>query len=117
MMQQAEQHQAMRALLAAVEAEMRSRGLWAAMPPSPTAMSSVMPFMYDTLRLHEWLQWVFLPRTRAVMDAGGILPGNCHIHPLAEHEFGKLAGIETAALLELILQVDTLMNRDDRGAN
>lgn len=116
MMQQAEQHQAMRALLAAIEAEMRGRGLWSAMPPSPAAMSSIMPFMYDTLCLHEWLQWVFLPRTRAVMDAGGMLPGNCHIHTLAEHEFGKLADIDTEALLDLILQVDTLMNLGANGA-
>lgn len=115
-MQQAAQHQAMRALLAAVETEMRARGLWAAMPPSPAAMSSVMPFMYDTLRLHEWLQWVFLPRTRAVMDAGGRLPGNCHIQALAEHEFARLEGIETAGLLALIGQVDALMNQDATGA-
>lgn len=101
----------MRTLLAAVEAEMRARGLWSPAPPSPSAMSSVMPFMYDTLPLHQWLQWVFLPRTQALIDAGRPLPGNCHIHPLAEHEFAKLADVEVAALLDLILQVDTLMNR------
>lgn len=110
-MKQTEQHAAMRQLLAAIEAEMRQRGLWAGMAPSPEAMSSVMPFMYDTLRLHEWLQWVFLPRTRALIDAGGVLPGNCHIHPLAEHDFARMEEVETGRLLELILQVDRLMNR------
>lgn len=110
-MSHAEHHQAMRELLATVEAEMRRTGLWSAMPPSPEAMSSVMPFMYDTLRLHEWLQWVFLPRTRALIEAGGNLPGNCHIHPLAEHEFARLEEVETGALLELIAQVDALMNQ------
>ncbi|HEX4869217.1 MAG TPA: YqcC family protein [Moraxellaceae bacterium] len=110
-MQQAEHHRAMRDLLAAVEAEMRARGLWSPVPPSPAAMASVMPFMYDTLRLHEWLQWVFLPRTLALIDAGRPLPGNCHIHPLAEHEFARLEEVDTVALLDLILQVDSLMNR------
>lgn len=109
-MKQAEQHAAMRQLLAAIEAEMRSRGLWAGVAPSPEAMGSVMPFMYDTLRLHEWLQWVFVPRTRALIDAGGALPGNCHIHPLAEHEFARLQEVETARLLELIGQVDRVMS-------
>lgn len=116
MMPQAEQHQAMRTLLAALEAEMRARGLWAALPPSPAAMSSVMPFMYDTLRLHEWLQWVFLPRTRALMDAGGRLPGNCHIQALAEHEFAKLSEVDSGRLLELIGQVDALMNQGSNSA-
>lgn len=110
-MQQPQQHQAMRQLLAAVETEMRRQGLWSAAPPSPEAMASVMPFMYDTLRLHQWLQWVFLPRTLALIDAGGRLPGNCHIHPLAEHEFARQDTVDTAALLALILEVDTLMNQ------
>lgn len=109
-MQQDERHRSMRALLCEVEAEMRASGLWSDAPPSPTAMASVMPFMYDTLRLHQWLQWVFLPRTRAVLDAGAVLPGNCHIHPLAEHEFARLEDFDTAKLLELIRQVDELMN-------
>lgn len=109
-MPQAEHHRAMRALLAEVEREMRARGLWSAAPPSPEAMASVMPFMYDTLRLHQWLQWVFLPRTLAVMDAGRALPGNCHIHPLAEHEFARLEDVDTTLLLDLIRRVDELMN-------
>lgn len=104
-------HSAMRALLADLEAEMRRRDLWSAQPPSPEAMSSVMPFMYDTLRLHQWLQWVFLPRTRALIDAGARLPGNCHIHPLAEHEFARLTEVETTGLLALIQRVDELMNQ------
>lgn len=109
-MQLAERHQFMLELLRAVEIEMRSQGLWSATPPAPDAMASAMPFMYDTLRLHEWLQWVFLPRTRAVIDAASPLPGNCHIHPLAEHELTQLDGVETQRLLELIRQIDSLMN-------
>lgn len=110
-MQQAERHQAMRQLMRAVETEMRRRGLWSPMPPSPAAMNSVMPFMYDTLHLHQWLQWVFLPRTLALIEAGRPLPGNCNIHPLAEHELTRLENIDTGPLLELILEIDTLMNQ------
>jgi uncharacterized protein YqcC (DUF446 family) len=110
-MQQADHHRFMLELLRAVEIEMRAQGLWSALPPSPTAMASVTPFMYDTLKLQEWLQWVFLPRTRALIEASASLPGNCHIHPLAEHEFARLQEVETGRLLELIRQVDDLMNR------
>jgi uncharacterized protein YqcC (DUF446 family) len=102
-------HQEVASLLLMLETELRQQGLWAGMPPSPQAMNSVMPFMYDTLRLHEWLQWVFIPRTRALIEAGRTLPGNCHIHALAEHEMTKL-DIEANKLLDIILQIDTAMS-------
>lgn len=107
-------YQEMASLMQILETELRRLQLWTGMPPSPQAMSSVMPFMYDTLQFHEWLQWVFIPRTRALMDAGRALPGNCHIHPLAEHQLAKL-DIETGALLEIILHIDTSMNQSDEG--
>lgn len=104
------QYQQMHQLMQEAEAEMRNVGLWSGAPPSPEAMQSVMPFMYDTLRFHEWLQWVFLPRTRALMEAKRPLPANCHIHPLAEHSLGKL-DVDTTKLLSIILSIDTTMNQ------
>jgi len=105
-----ERHRHVSRLLLVLEQEMRDNALWAAAPPSPAAMSSVMPFMYDTLTFAEWLQWVFIPRTRALIDAGRPLPGNCHIHPLAEHEFAGRADLAAADLLDVIRQIDNLMN-------
>lgn len=102
-------------LMQELEKEMRTAGLWSGMPPSAEAMQSVMPFMYDTLRFHEWMQWVFMPRTRALIEAGRPLPGNCHIHPLAEHELGKL-DIETSRLLTIILDIDNTLNQS-QGSN
>lgn len=109
-MQAAELHQQMLALMQDVEAEMRRQGLWASYPPSPEAMASRMPFMYDTLKSYEWLQWVFIPRTRALIEARGTLPGNCNIHPLAEHHLAARTDIDGTRLLELVLAIDTLMN-------
>lgn len=96
-------------VLLAIEAEMRQQSLWESNPPSPEALSSVMPFMYDTLKLNQWLQFVFLPRTKAIIEQGGVLPGNCHIHPLAEHEFGKME-FPDGTLLDLIRQMDNVLN-------
>lgn len=110
-MQESERHQHMLALLQAVETEMRLQQLWSAMPPSAEAMSSVMPFMYDTLKPHEWLQWVFIPRTRALIDARGRLPGNCSIHPLAEHYLSPRDDIDSTRLLQLIRRIDDTMSR------
>lgn len=103
-------------LLQALEAELRKQRLWSNTAPDVQAMSSVVPFMYDTLKLHEWLQWVFIPRTRAVIDARKNLPGNCTIHPLAEHEFSGLKEVDTFRLLELILDIDNAMNAATPGA-
>jgi uncharacterized protein YqcC (DUF446 family) len=105
-----EQHQKILALMLALESELRAQRLWSDIAPDAKAMSSVVPFMYDTLKLHQWLQWVFLPRTRAVIDARGNLPGNCSIHPLAEHEFARLKEMDTVKLLELIEEIDQAMS-------
>ncbi len=109
-MQESELHQQMLALMQDLETEMRRQRLWAGFPPSPEAMASLMPFMYDTLKPHEWLQWVFIPRTRALIEAGGRLPGNCNIHPLAEHHLAARSDIDSTRLLALVLAIDTLMN-------
>lgn len=105
-----EHGQRIRQLMQELEHEMRNLGLWSGTPPSAQAMNSVMPFMYDTLHFHEWLQWVFIPRTLALIDAGRTPPGNCHIHPLAEHELARLK-LESGQLLATILQIDTTMNQ------
>lgn len=104
-----EQYRRVADALLAVEAEMRQIGLWSAQAPSPEALQSVMPFMYDTLQVHEWLQFVFIPRTAQIIESGGRLPGNCHIHPLAEHQFASVDA-PTTHLLGLILQMDEAMN-------
>ncbi|MFP5404751.1 MAG: YqcC family protein, partial [Gammaproteobacteria bacterium] len=40
-----QQYRQMQALMRQAEAEMRRAGLWSDMPPSATAMQSIMPFM------------------------------------------------------------------------
>ena len=62
-------HQKLLDQLQQLEDELRGQSLWSAVAPSPEAMASTMPFMYDTLKLQQWLQWVFLPRLRASCPA------------------------------------------------
>ena len=97
-------------LLAQLEVELRAQQLWSAVAPSNEALSSVMPFMYDTLKLSEWLQWVFVPRLRALLDANGQLPFQSNIHPLAEHEWVKGVEFETRELLLLLASIDRALN-------
>lgn len=103
-------HQELRAHLQQLEAELQVQKLWSAAPPDPKALESVTPFMYDTLKLHEWLQWVFIPRLHAVMDAKGNLPHQSHIHPLAEHEWQQRTDFDKQHLLLLLNRIDATLN-------
>ena len=70
--------------LDALEAGLRQCGLWAEMPPAPSALDSRLPFCCDTMSLQEWLQWLLLPRLRALVEAQGVLPARSNIVPYAE---------------------------------
>lgn len=104
------QHGTLREQLVQLEAEMRTAGLWAALPPSEQAMASAMPFMYDTLQIEEWLQWVFVPRLHALMDGGHALPGECSVQPLAEHEWTQRAVVHRAQVLRLLALIDATLS-------
>ena len=68
-------------LLIDLEAAMRNSGLWASEQPAPEALASTQPFCVDTLALEEWLQFVFIPRIRAIIAAETNMPAKCEIKP------------------------------------
>lgn len=102
----------LRQQLQQLESAMRTAALWSALPPSNEAMASTMPFMYDTLQIEEWLQWVFVPRLHALLDAQASLPGNCSVHPLAEHEWSNRFPHGThGAALQLLAEIDQTLGQ------
>ena len=57
------------------------------------------------------MQWVFLPRVHALLDAGAPMPGNCGIHPLAEHQWGTRGQLPLPSkALALIEQIDARLS-------
>lgn len=93
-----------------LEAELRAAALWGSQPPSEQALASTMPFMYDTLQIEEWLQWVFVPRLHALLDANAPLPGNCSVHPLAEHEWNsRFPQGPHATALQVLARIDATL--------
>ncbi len=96
-------------LLEAMERELHRSGLWESRPPPPEAFQSILPFSVDCMSFGQWLQWVFIPRTRALLDYGGPLPESSAIQPMAEEMFKDLAQ-DTDALVELIGEFDRLIN-------
>lgn len=67
-----------------VEHNLRTADLWQADVPSPAAMASRTPFCADTLTFAQWLQFIFVPRMRELIEAGGPLPGASAIAVMAE---------------------------------
>ncbi|MBE8576968.1 YqcC family protein [Vibrio sp. OPT18] len=68
-------------LLQQLEQQMRQCSLWSALPPSNEALASVEPFAIDSLKPEEWLQWIFIVKINAMMDAQMSLPKGFAIHP------------------------------------
>jgi uncharacterized protein YqcC (DUF446 family) len=103
-------------LLDSLQAELELLNLWETMPPSARALQSALPFCCDTLRFSQWLQWVFMPRTRALLDAGGAFPFMSAIRPMAEE---ALAGCDWdgGRLLHLLGAIDQTINCMPEGVS
>ena len=94
-------------IIDAVEAELRRLGLWGgpALRPAPQAFDSQTPFFLDTMQLHEWLEYVLIPRLRLLLIRGQTLPGRLLILPLAE-ELWRDQLAERRRLLLLLGQLE-----------
>lgn len=65
-------------------AVLEQHGLWSTRPPTPEALASQQPFACDTLRFEQWLQFIFVPRMQALIEAGSPLPRHMQVAPMAE---------------------------------
>jgi uncharacterized protein YqcC (DUF446 family) len=67
-----------------IERELRALGWWDTLPPDEHALSSVEPFCVDTLEFAQWLQWIFLPRMKIILEQDLPLPNASGILEMAE---------------------------------
>lgn len=79
-------------LLNAIEEEMKSLSLWESQPPAAHVFESQLPFFADRMDFHQWLQWVFIARFRALIDGGHPMPSQCQIAPMAEEALKNIKG-------------------------
>jgi len=92
-------------LLLELEREMRRHELWASDEPTEHAMQSTAPFSADRLAIEEWLQWIFIPAIKSIIENDGELPEKCEIHPYAE-EYLSPGPDQPSTLLQLIREID-----------
>ncbi|MEZ8606252.1 YqcC family protein [Vibrio sp. 10N.239.311.G01] len=91
-------------LLQQLEQQMRQCSLWSTFPPSDEALASIEPFGVDSLQPEEWLQWIFIVKINAMMDAQISLPKGFAIHPYFSEVWKNKA--DKAELLVTILSID-----------
>jgi uncharacterized protein YqcC (DUF446 family) len=91
-----------------IERELRLQGWWDEQPPSDQALASQQPFCVDTLSFEQWLQWIFLPRMKDLLESGAALPEACGIRPMAEQVYGA-RNEQAQALIRLLGEFDRLI--------
>jgi uncharacterized protein YqcC (DUF446 family) len=94
-------------LMLAIEQAMRDADFWHEEVPTPAAMASRTPFCADTLAFSEWLQFVFIPRMHALIEANAALPNASAIAPLAEEALAERVGKQ--ALVQRLRQFDRII--------
>lgn len=90
-----------------IERELRLQGVWATQAPSPEALASTEPFAVDTLGFEEWLQWIFLPRMKEIIESNQNLPTASGILMMAELVYAQQP--QYAGLLRALEQFDQLI--------
>ncbi|MBF8748784.1 YqcC family protein [Pseudomonas putida] len=70
-----------------IERELQVQGWWSDAAPSAEALASVVPFAVDSMTFEQWLQWIFLPRMKVILEHGHPLPNASGILVMAETVF------------------------------
>ncbi len=97
-----------------LEAVMRAAALWESEAPPSSALLSQQPFCVDTLLLPQWLQFVFIPRMRELIDTGATLPDSCAIAPMVE-EYGRGRGLRLIELVLVLERIDAALSNAAAG--
>ncbi len=84
-----------------LEQTLRVSQLWSSVKPSIQALSSTEPFACDTLSFEQWLQFIFIPKMRVLIENEDPLPLAMAITPMAEMSFGALHSNVTQCLRAL----------------
>lgn len=93
-----------------IERELRVLGWWEVEAPSAEALASQEPFCVDSLTFEQWLQWIFLPRMKSLLEADADLPSVSGIQAMAEMVYREQPGV-ARRLLELLGEFDRLLTR------
>ena len=84
-----------------IERELHVLGWWSPESPAQAELASQEPFCVDTLAFEQWLQWVFLPRMKIIIEQDLPLPSVSGIQQMAEMVYADRPG-QAGRLLQLL---------------
>jgi uncharacterized protein YqcC (DUF446 family) len=93
-----------------IERELRLQGWWGEEPPSAQALASQEPFCVDTLEFEQWLQWIFLPRMKHIIEHDLPLPNASGILAMSEMVYASRAQ-QSRGLNVLLAEFDELITQ------
>lgn len=96
-----------------IEAELRRLDWWSSEEPCARSLASTEPFCVDTMAFEQWLQWVFLPRMKQLLEQAAELPQRSAITEMAEMVYAEMPG-RTVVLRRHLKRVDRLLERNSR---
>jgi uncharacterized protein YqcC (DUF446 family) len=99
---------ALTALLLEIETELRLFDRWSFEPPPSQAFESEFPFCCDILEAVEWLQFIFIPKIKLIIDTQSELPSCCGIATYVEESM-QSEDSNADTLLALLVQVDEIL--------
>lgn len=67
-----------------LEKALKDCNLWQQTPPSVEKLQSEIPFCADCLTIYEWLQWLFIPKIKELLNTKSNLPHQLKILPYLE---------------------------------
>lgn len=98
-------------LLLQLETQLREGEFWQNHYPPAAALASQQPFAVDTLTFVQWLQFIFIPRLQALIDAEQPLPTNIAVSPMAEQALNSTP--PELEIVSTIQQLDILLSGQD----
>lgn len=93
----------------AIEAEMKRLGLWRPDPLPPEMYDFKAAFATDTMPFVHWLQFIFIPRVREIIEARGTFSGVSQVGVQALREFDGYC--EASDLVAQLNAVDDFIER------
>ncbi|MGS0727285.1 YqcC family protein, partial [Shewanella sp. 0m-11] len=95
--------------LDALEAELAKQDLLSLHAPSLEALASTTPFACDVMPFEHWLQFIFLPKMRYMLDNNIPLPKAMAIAPMAQHVWASEPKLQN--LISILTDLDALLSQ------
>lgn len=86
---------------------LKAHDLWTSQPPSTAALASSAPFACDTMPFEQWLQYIFIPKMKALIESRQPLPSSIALLPMGEYVYANQTHL--GELLLVFASIDELL--------